>query len=201
MIPILAFTSESFFCNSSYSSTENSTSPISFNSFSIIAISLFLFLPSSIFLLMASVNVVISTFNNESSTCLFEDSRVDFVFSNEPISFSKLVFSFVSFLFSFVNSLILSSYAEISCVSISSLNWFDTNLDLTSELNFSLAITSFSSIGKRPIHLERSLPLSASFFSISSSNVDSVTDIIKSKSLSFPITSLIALFVCAELSS
>ena len=62
-------------------------------------------------------------------------------------------------------------------------------------LNFSLAILSFSSNGSKPIHLDNNLPFSLSFLLIKLSRFDSVTDIIKSKSSSRPIASLIALLV------
>ena len=139
--------------------------------------------------------VAMSIFANSVSIPFLAFERVCFVCSRLAIVVSVFLFSSSSLALSFVKVSILIRNASLSSVTLALEYRFEIKDGFISELNFSLASASFSSIGSKPIHLESNLPLSASFFFTSSSRVVSLIDIIKSKSLSLPIASLMTLFV------
>ena len=94
-----------------------------------------------------------------------------------------------------MSSLLTSSSSMFRPASSSLLYLFIVSFGLTDLLKYSLASLSFSSSGRRPIHLEMSLPLSVSFNEMRPFKLEESTQIIRSKSDSFPIASLIVLFV------
>ena len=130
-----------------------------------------------------------------SSTDCFEESNVSLFFSKFSISLSTSLFSLLISFIIFSLLLIRVLKDSISCFKASLLYLFDNRYGFISLLNFSLAMASFSSIGNKPIQRDKILPRSVSFIPIRASKFDSVIDIIKSKSDSLPMASLITLLV------
>ena len=135
--------------------------------------------PSSRVLLSLLFSVTMSIESTLLSICFFWESRESRLILKLSITaLDCCILASMSFIFASLSDVSVSSVLIFS--NRSSLLYFPTRDVWTNSLYLDFAISSLCSIGMRPIHLDRILPLSASPMSIISSSVLDVADIIRS---------------------